>query len=183
MEMTLSQWAIQLPESTKLFNRYGIDFCFEGERSLAFACDKLKLNQKEILSELELLKQKMISSAWPNRPMFELIDHIITFYHDSLRKLFPELIMLADKVEKVHIDHDHCPMGLSSMLQEIYDDLQDHMLKEEQILFPLIKNGQGHNAGMPIKVMRSEHDLHGENLNKLKDLAFNFSAPDTSSPS
>jgi regulator of cell morphogenesis and NO signaling len=86
--------------------------------------------------------------------------------------------MLADKVEKVHIDHDHCPKGLSSMLQEIYDDLQDHMLKEEQILFPLIKNGQGHNAGMPIKVMRSEHDLHGENLNKLKDLAFNFSAPE-----
>jgi regulator of cell morphogenesis and NO signaling len=104
----------------------------------------------------------------------EITDYIVSFYHDRLRSFLPELIFLADKVEKVHADHKNCPKGLTSKLKDIQNELLGHMMKEEQILFPLIKNGRGSHAHMPIKVMQEEHTHHANSLAVLRDIAFNF---------
>ncbi len=42
------------------------------------------------------------------------------------------------------------------------------MMKEEQILFPLIKQGMGQQAAGPISVMEHEHDEAGEQLEVVK---------------
>ena len=44
------------------------------------------------------------------------------------------------------------------------------MMKEEQILFPMIKQGMGSQAMGPISVMESEHDDAGELLEVIKHL-------------
>lgn len=111
-------------------------------------------------------------------PLSEMTDYIVGFYHDRLRLILPELILLAEKVERVHADHHYCPKGLTQHLHEIHRELLDHMMKEEQILFPLIKNGQGHLAFMPIKVMQAEHEIHDAALKKLRMLTFDFKLPE-----
>jgi regulator of cell morphogenesis and NO signaling len=122
--------------------------------------------QHELISEIE------------KKQLPEIADYIVGYYHERLRTLLPDLIFMADKVEQVHAGHELCPKGLTNKLREINNELLDHMMKEEQILFPLIKNGQGKHAGMPIKVMLHEHVLHAENLGQLRGLAQNFVAPE-----
>ena len=45
------------------------------------------------------------------------------------------------------------------------------------MLFPMIKNGMGRNAGMPIRVMMIEHEEHEAALARLKEAAHNFTPP------
>ena len=52
------------------------------------------------------------------------------------------------------------------------------MMKEEQILFPLIKQGMGPQAAGPISVMEHEHDEAGEQLEVVKFLTDNVTPPE-----
>lgn len=108
----------------------------------------------------------------------ELIAYILSRYHDRHRQQLPELIRLARHVEQVHGGHDHCPNGLADHLQDMQQELEGHMLKEEQVLFPLLQRGMGRQAGAPIQVMRLEHDQHGQALERLSLLTNEITAPE-----
>ena len=49
--------------------------------------------------------------------------------------------------------------------------VDEHLAKEEQILFPMIRAGRGHLAHMPVRVMIQEHDDHAANLARTRELA------------
>jgi len=50
-------------------------------------------------------------------------------------------------------------------------------MKEERILFPMIKQGQGSQAAGPVSVMESEHDEAGELLEVIKHTTHNVTPP------
>ncbi len=108
----------------------------------------------------------------------ELIEHILSRYHDRHREQLPELIRLARRVEQVHAGDSHCPEGLADHLQDMQQELESHMLKEEQVLFPMLQRGMGRQAGAPIHVMRLEHDQHGEALERLMQLTGQLTTPE-----
>src|SRR5690606_10279393 len=83
------------------------------------------------------------------------------------RQQLPELIRLAARVEQVHGARENCPRGLTDLLLGMLQELENHMQKEEQILFPMIRQGQNPMLGGPISVMRFEHDQHGDALEKV----------------
>lgn len=98
-------------------------------------------------------------------------------YHAGHRAELPRLIQMATKVERVHADKPNCPKGLAAHLQFLADELEGHMQKEEQVLFPMLLAGHGAQAGGPIQVMESEHQEHGRNLAMLRQLAHDFTPP------
>lgn len=108
----------------------------------------------------------------------ELIEHILTRYHDTHREQLPELIQLSERVERVHGGHTSCPAGLSAHLGKMAEELETHMTKEEQILFPMITRGMIAMAGGPVSVMRHEHDEHVTALEKLERLTNGLSLPE-----
>ena len=85
---------------------------------------------------------------------------------------------MAQKVLEVHGDKD--PDTLSELV-EVYAglkaELEQHMVKEEQILFPMINQGQGATAGGPVSVMRHEHDSAGAALKRLRELTNSYDVP------
>lgn len=107
----------------------------------------------------------------------ELIEHILVRYHERHRQQLPELIELANKVEDRHADHPEVPRGLGQYLQQMLRELDNHMLKEEQILFPMITSGAGAMARGPISVMQAEHDEHQDCLQVLTALSHQMKAP------
>ena len=112
--------------------------------------------------------EKFGSNTWIDTPTDQLIEHLLTHYHQRHREQLPELISLARRVEQVHGSHPECPEGLADHLSDMRQALESHMLKEEQILFPLLlRGGQGEASG-PISVMRFEHEQHDEGLGKLR---------------
>ena len=110
-------------------------------------------------------------------PQAQLIEHLLERYHARHREQLPELIRLASRVEQVHGHHLACPNGLADLLRDIEQELEGHMLKEEQVLFPMLQHGLGPRAAPPIQVLRFEHDQHGESLEKLLALTHQITPP------
>lgn len=107
-----------------------------------------------------------------------LIDHILARYHEVHREELPMLASLAAKVERVHGNDPDAPIGLAALLGEMEAELSEHMLKEEQILFPLMRRGGHPMIAHPIGVMRDEHDSHAVHLAELARLTRNHAPPD-----
>lgn len=175
-EQMLSDLAINLPMATEIFRRNRLDFCCGGKQTLKEACERKQIDLHKIISELKLLDSAPASKVF-EKSLTEITSFIIDRYHNDLRRRLPELIALSEKVERVHGDHPSCPRGLTTLLKCFHEEMLMHMMKEENVLFPLINAGRGHMALMPVKVMTSEHDAHGRQLDELHELTADFNPP------
>lgn len=175
---TLAEIVIQRPEAAQVLARHRLDFCCHGHRTLVEACAERSLDPAKVLAEIAgQAPPDAPVETWTDRPLAEVIDHIVTRYHDGLRRDLPALVEMAQTVERVHADKANCPRGLASHLQGILAAVEDHLMKEEGILFPMIRSGRGAMAFMPIKVMEQEHVEHAENLAKTREMAHDLVPP------
>ena len=179
-QQKLSELAVSIPGATKIFREYDLDFCCGGSVLLEVAAQQKNLNLAEIekrLTDLQQSKAENHDKDWISASYAEMIDHIVTRFHNRHREQLPELITLAEKVENVHGDRDDCPIGVAAQLEKIYAELSQHLMKEEQILFPMIKMGNYAMASMPIRVMEMEHDEAGQDVEVIKSLSNNCTPP------
>lgn len=176
---TVGQLASTLSGASRVFHRHGLDFCCGGQVSLAAACAKAGLDTDALIAEIQEEAGRADGSfqPWAERPLPELIDHILAHYHEPLRAELPRLLAMARKVEAVHAEKPACPHGLAQHLEHVSEELELHMQKEEQVLFPLLRGGRGPMAAMPIGVMEEEHRDHGKNLERLRELTSGYTPP------
>lgn len=175
---TLAELASTLPGASRVFLRHGLDFCCGGHVELAEACRASRLEPNRLIEEIrDETRAPEGFVRWGERPLPELIDHVLARYHERHREEMPRLVAMARKVEAVHAQKPSCPRGLATHLERMQDELEQHMQKEEQILFPLLRAGRGRMAAMPIQVMEEEHRDHGRNLQRLRALTDDFTPP------
>ncbi|WP_270936945.1 iron-sulfur cluster repair protein YtfE [Falsiroseomonas oryzae] len=161
---SLGEIATSLPGATAVFRRHKLDFCCGGQAVLADAAGPDRL--PAIAAELAALDRPDAEEPQDDATLVRLI---LDRYHAVHRAEVPELVRLARRVEAVHRDHPDAPRGLAALLERILYEMEAHMQKEEQGLFPMILAGQRHLA-MPISIMRDEHDDHGERLREIEAL-------------
>jgi regulator of cell morphogenesis and NO signaling len=178
---TLADIAATLPGATGVFRRRKLDFCCGGRVSLAEASAAKGLSLTELQAELDGLAALAAPVALPETSE-ALIDLIETRYHATHRREFPELIRLARRVEAAHKAHPAVPRGLADLLETMAAELEDHMLKEEQILFPMMRRGGHPMIAQPISVMLAEHDHQGGNLREIERLTHDFTVPEDGCP-
>lgn len=180
MDQSLGQLARRIPGATRVFDAHRFDFCCAGNRTLRTAATAAGVDGEAIAAELLALQAREAPSQapdWGRATDTELVDHILARYHAVHREQLPELIRLARRVEQVHGDRADCPQGLADHLMAMGQELESHMRKEELVLFPLIVRGHGAMGGMPIGVMRGEHEEHGAALRRLSELTQDFTPP------
>lgn len=176
LEQSLGNIATSVAGATAVFHHYKLDFCCGGKLTLREAIAKRNLPEDELLTALAELKQPATEfTDWRDAPTVQLIEHIYTNFHQCHRIQLPELIRLARRVEEVHGDDLNCPHGLALHLDNMQQELESHMMKEEQILFPMLANGI-YPAG-PISQMEEEHIEHGDALEVLDQLTNNITLP------
>ncbi|MDF3832030.1 iron-sulfur cluster repair protein YtfE [Cupriavidus basilensis] len=178
-DQSLGQLARQIPGATRVFHDYQLDFCCGGKQSLGEAAQAAGLDAQAIEARLLSLQAQAQRDGrdWGAASAADLIVHILARYHEVHRQQLPELIRLARRVEQVHGDRQDCPLGLADHLGVMQQELESHMQKEEQILFPLLAREAGNMAGGPITVMRMEHDEHGQALQHLNLLTNDITLP------
>ena len=115
-------------------------------------------------------------TVWETAPFGATIDHILRRYHNVHRAQFEELVPLAQKVAEVHADS--FPAEVPELLVYMQNELLMHMMKEERMLFPMIKQGVGRGAAMPISVMMHEHEEHDQAVARLLKLTDNLTVPE-----
>ena len=180
IDQSLGQLARRIPGATRVFDAHHFDFCCGGNQSLRSAAAAAGVDVAPIVAELQTLEGRGAADGerdWSQAAPTELVDHILTRYHAVHREQLPELIRLARRVEQVHGDRPDCPLGLADHLTEMAQELESHMRKEEDVLFPMIVRGHGAMAGAPIGVMRMEHDDHGVALRRLEELTDGITPP------
>jgi regulator of cell morphogenesis and NO signaling len=110
-----------------------------------------------------------------------LISQIQNRYHASHRRDLPRLCTLARKVESRHSDDPRTPHGLADLLLQIWRDLEDHMEREERVLFPsMLQNATG--LDVLFKEMRHHHACHAKRLNRIALLTRGFTPPEGACP-
>ena len=177
----VGQLATEFPLATRVFHRHGIDFCCGGGRPLHEACTKRGVNTETVLAEIrtEIDAPAAPAQRWDQAPLEDLIDHILVTYHQPLREELPRLMQMSEKVLKVHGDKDPETLSeLNSVVLALKSELEQHMQKEEQILFPMIRQGKGPMTGGPIAVMEQEHASAGAALERLNELTRGYEVPE-----
>jgi regulator of cell morphogenesis and NO signaling len=180
-DRTLADIAATLPGATSVFRSHKLDFCCGGRVALADAAAAKGIALPALEADLGRIVALGLPASIPQATT-DIIALIETRYHATHRRDLPELVKLARRVEAVHKAHPAVPHGLADLLQRVSDQLGDHMNKEEQVLFPLMRAG-GHPAiGQPIGVLLAEHDDHGGHLRELERLTGDFTVPDDACP-
>ena len=117
----------------------------------------------------------------------ELADHIEETHHAFLRRELPRLSALVEKVSHVHGDTESWIVEADRVFKGLVAELESHMMKEEQILFPMVRQLEAARSapefhcgsiGNPIAAMEHEHDYVGRTLRQLRELSSGFQAPE-----
>jgi regulator of cell morphogenesis and NO signaling len=110
----------------------------------------------------------------------ELADHIVGSHHVDLRQHLPQLSKLIDKVVDAHSAKHPEVFGIRQTFAALRQELEQHMMNEEQVLFPLVKRLEAARAPFsihcgtvenPILVMEHEHERAGSALRRMRVLA------------
>ncbi|MCE9613416.1 MAG: hemerythrin domain-containing protein [Lentisphaerae bacterium] len=120
-----------------------------------------------------------------------LADHIEHTHHALLRRELPRLQQMMRNVIAAHGAGDARLPELGDLLAAFADELGSHMIKEERILFPIIRQLDTPGAAIdfhcgsianPIRVMEMEH-LHADGaLLRMRNLTDGFQPPPGACP-
>jgi regulator of cell morphogenesis and NO signaling len=178
---TLADIAATLPGATSVFRRHKLDFCCGGRVPLADAAAERGLTLAGLEAELDAVASACRPAERPE-DTHDLIALIEARYHMVHRRELPELLRLARRVEVAHKNHPDLPAGIAALLERMNIELEAHMQKEEQVLFPLMRGGGHPMIAQPIALMLAEHDDHGAHLRSLETMTNDFTVPDDACP-
>jgi regulator of cell morphogenesis and NO signaling len=183
-DRTVGEIVAERPSQSRIFQSFGIDFCCQGGRTLREACEKKGIALESVVEQLEAeLRDKPAPEVNPAAfPPEQLADYIIERHHGYLRNELPRLHAMAARVAQVHGGHTPSLVEVYEVFSGMAAELADHMMKEEQMLFPAIKAiARGESAPMPldgpIACMLHEHDDAGTALARLRELTNGFLPP------
>ena len=187
---TLTALVTARPGLAATLDRVGLDYCCGGRRTLAAAADAAGLDLDtvlEILNRVSETEPEAGSEGWTSMSPTELVDHLEATHHAYLREALPRAAVLADKVASVHAERHPELAVVSGLVAELRAELEPHLLKEERILLPMIRElgaatqtPQFHCGSLanPIRVMAFEHDTAGDLLARLRAATSGYAVPD-----
>ncbi len=180
MSMTVGELSTTRPHAVKVFQRHRIDFCCGGGLTLDEACAEKQLDVNALLAEITAEEGSATESAvrWDLQPMPDLIAHILERYHVPLWEDLERLEGMAHKVLHVHGHKDVRLTPLAKLVSAFRAELEPHLEKEEQVLFPWILRDDAVAPRSPISVMLREHDDVAYLLDQLVQLTGGYKVPD-----
>ena len=191
---TLGEIAVKDLRKAQVFKKYGLDFCCGGKKTVKEACAEKGIDVTKVEQELQIADK----NASTGRPLPYndwnldfLADYIVNTHHSYVKKTVPDLSAYASKVAKVHGDRHPELFEINKLTQQACEELTAHMVKEETILFPYIKqlvaskntatplqNMDSHIIQTEVETMEEEHEVVGNALDKIRELSNNYSLPE-----
>lgn len=191
-EQEIGQFVAQDFRTAAVFSEYGIDFCCKGNRPLANVCEKNGIAVDEILDKLNIAVSKEVNPSidYKSWPLDLLATYIEKTHHKYVLSKIPVLHQYLAKLCKVHGERHPELLEINAEFLKVSEELLQHMMKEEQILFPQIKRMVAHmddntplepahfgTVQNPISMMEHEHDNAGEIFRTIATLTDNYTPP------
>ena len=193
LEMTIREVVATDYRTAAVFQRHGIDFCCNGCRTIEQGCRDAGVNREQLIQELDGVTRSQAGSAprfnaWDART---LASYIVANHHGFVRQAIPPLLQHTKKVAAVHGERHSELNHIASLFERVAEEMTDHMMKEERILFPfivrledaIVAGGAAPAAPFgtvenPIRMMESEHQFVGDAMAEIRHLTDNYTLPD-----
>ena len=187
---TVRELALEVPNATRVFERLKIDYCCGGGRNIAEACSDVGVR----LDELSRLLAEAGAVGADARdfnagPLSDLVRHILDTHHVYTREESSRIQALLEKVCAKHGGNHPELLEIRGLFLKLDADLQPHLLKEEQVLFPYILRLEAARTlggpapfapfgtvENPVRMMMFEHDTAGDLLREIRAAAGDFRA-------
>ena len=176
-----------------VFEKYHLDFCCKGKRSLEQACTEQQLSISKVTEDLENVLIKGNSGTaidFEKINLTQLSDYIVQTHHAFVKNEMPQIHAYLQKVSSKHGERHPELYKIFQIFAAVKEEMESHMKKEELILFPRIKELQkladNENAQLqlnisylqsPVTVMEQEHDHAGNLLNDIRILSNDYTPP------
>lgn len=177
--------------SAQVFEKFGIDFCCGGKKSIGEACIAKGIDADEVVSSLQNISGNGITADFNSWKLDFLIDYIVNNHHRYVEKMLPLIFLHSQKVAEKHgVNHPEIT-AIAELFVNIKDELEVHLQKEERMLFPYIKRilemeendeevpfppfGTVEN---PVRVMELEHEAAGKLMAEINSLSSGFTPPE-----
>jgi regulator of cell morphogenesis and NO signaling len=178
-----------MPQASTVFKEYNIDFCCGGNRTLAEIIKDQAINQEEILERLDNTfeeTKKLTQNPQDFRTMTRsmLVDYIVNKHHAYTKSVLPKLSELTTKILRVHGANHNVLFRVHTLFHNLKTDLDQHLIKEEEIVFPMIKEYDKNPSPEALQKVRkaideieSEHDAAGDILKELRKITDDYTVP------
>ncbi len=192
MTKSLAQIVTTNHRAASVFEKYHIDFCCKGKRSLEQACAENDLEVDKVVAELEkntsgnscgiVINSDRLSLA-------QLADHIVNTHHSYVKKEMGPILGYLQKIVSKHGTRHPEMIKVLEIFTAIKEEMEQHMEKEEKILFPRIKEAEqlwaedkqimidSNYVGLPVTMMEQEHEHAGRLLAEIRTLTNDYNPP------
>ena len=151
----------------------------------------------ELAQVLEVTDQDTKSvDDWNSVSLTELVNHIEQTHHVFMKEQLPRLAGLLNKTIQAHgSKYGSMLERLKQSYTSLKTDIEMHLEKEEQILFPLIRQIEAFqqdrgpapemhcgSISNPIRQMEHEHDVAGQFLTQMRLITESYSLPNDACP-
>jgi regulator of cell morphogenesis and NO signaling len=190
--ISLAKMVIMKPSAAAVLERHHLDFCCKGKQTLADALADDKELLEKVNKELEEIfsaKNENASTNFENYSLTELVNHILNKHHKYVKEILPVLYEHTQKVASKHGERHPELVKIAELFAEIKRDFEQHIMKEEGILFPRIKIIDEVSQGLrnktelnsidgPVQVMIFEHENAGKLMEEIRILSDNYMSPE-----
>jgi regulator of cell morphogenesis and NO signaling len=180
------------PCLAEVFEKLSIEYCCgNGKKTLDAVCREKSLSPAHVASMLQDAANEIAGPTEADlqaMPLGALVDHIVSQHHDYLRGALPRLGGFLEKVAAAHGNRDFRLHEVRELFAAMAAELTNHMWKEEQVLFPLVKRLESSREAFafhcgsianPIRQMELEHDDATRSLDQMQALTDRFTPPDS----
>lgn len=179
-------------KAAAIFEKFNIDFCYEGEKTISEACKEKGIEAEKVFSELENIDSNKVEipvrvDDWE---LDIIVDYIINNHHKYVRNMIPVITTHTEKAASLQGKEHPEIIEAAKTFSSVYKELKQHMMKEEEILFPYIKylvqvknreikyeKPYFGKIGNPINMLELEHQSAGEDMYKIRKLTNNYTPP------
>lgn len=187
------------PGARRALEALGLDVCCGGGRPVSEAASAAGVDLSAVLAALNdraVSPAAVAEASWSTATLTALVDHIEATHHAAMRALLPQASADLVKVLGAHgAHHGECLRALQAVFEDMRREIEMHLMKEEQVLFPYIRQMEAQVTATgtvppmhcgtvqnPIRQMEAEHENAGDALAQMRALTDGYALPADACP-
>jgi regulator of cell morphogenesis and NO signaling len=183
--MTLGEIVTRYPSLAVDLEQRQLDYCCHGSRTLAAAAAEIGADAQAIADELSEVGTDEQPAEWSTLGLVDLADQIVATHHRYLWRELPRIDALVEKIQVVHGKRHPELNEVQRLYRELRADFEPHLLREEQVLFPMIRHfaadsgsaADSEQMAAQIALLSTEHEAVGTLLEQLRAITSGFTPP------
>lgn len=192
-DMTLADVVKAHPNTIGFLNGLHLDYCCGGHEAISIAIREKGMDVEKFLAELNEVAARPTAAkdvhadieSFKDLKVTEMLDDLEATHHVTDRRLMAETEDLLNKILIVHYPH-HGEMltRLHHLYAGLKAELEEHFAKEEQLVFPLMRQHPHPDKETLdlVQQLEDEHTGAGDVIKEIQQLTNNFTPPEDACP-